>query len=155
VCLITCLRVLMLAGMYAGYVFACGGETLGDCVRRRVFSCSAEVVEDVGDLALGSMVFLFDVGSDTLVGPFTAAGSAGRGMQPGAWTESIDESSFSGNFKVTWEELHKIENAGEQFPFLKDRRNCRLSRLQVQDLLDALKKGDLFRATQGARRKNT
>jgi hypothetical protein len=145
----------MLAGMYAGYVFACGADALDDCVRRRVFSCSAEVNEDVGDLALGSMVFLFDVSSDTLVGPFTAAGFARSGMQPGAWTESIDESSFSGNFKVTWEELHKIENAGQLFPFLNDRKNCRLSRLQVQDLLDALKKGELFRTTQDSRRKGT
>jgi hypothetical protein len=144
----------VLAGMYAGYVFACGADALGDCVRRRVFSCSGEAAEDVRDLALGSMVFLFDVDSDTLVGPFTAAGSVGRGMEPGAWTESVDELSFSGNFKVTWEELHKVENARERFPFLRDRKNCRLSRLQVQDLLDALKKGNLFRVTQGSRRKH-
>jgi hypothetical protein len=143
----------MFAGTYVGYVFVCGADALADCVRRRVFSCSAEAIEEVGDLALGSMVFLFDVSSDTLVGPFTAAGFAGGGMQPGAWTESIDEGSFSGNFKVTWEELHKIQNAGERFPFLTDRKNCKLSRLQVQDLLGALKKGDLFKATQGSRRK--
>jgi len=149
-----CLRVLVLAIMYAGYVFACGADTLGNCVRRRVFSCSGEVAEDVRDLALGSIVFLFDVDSDTLVGPFTAAGPGRRGMEPGAWTESVDELSFSGNFKVTWEELHKIENARERFPFLRDRKNCRLSQLQVEDLLDALKEGDLFRVTQSPRRKH-
>jgi hypothetical protein len=143
----------MLAGMYAGYVFVCGADALGDCVRRRVFSCSGEAVEDVRDLALGSMVFLFDVGSDILVGPFTVAGSFESGMEPGAWTESVDESSFSGNFRVTWEELHKIESAAERFAFLRDRKNCRLTRLQVQDLLDALKKGDLFRAFKGSRGK--
>jgi len=145
----------MLTSTYIGYVFVCGAEALGDCVRQRVFSCSSEAVEDVRDLALGSLVFLFDASSDTLVGPFTAAGSFESGMEPGAWTESIDENSFSGNFRVTWEELHKIQNAAVRFPFLRERKNCRLSRLQVQDLLDALKGGELFRATQGSRRKRS
>jgi hypothetical protein len=66
----------------------------------------------------------------------------------------LDESSFSGNFRVTWEELRKIEGAGERFPFLRDRKNCRLSRLQVQDLLDMLKKGDLYGAAKCSRRKS-
>jgi hypothetical protein len=139
--------------MYAGYVFVCSTESLGDCLRRKVFSCSGEAAEAARGLAGGSVVFLFNADSDTLVGPFTAVGSARSGLEPGAWTEVLDNPGVSENIGVEWEELHQIGNAREEFPLLKDLKTCKLSRLQLQDLLDALKKGALFSVPRGSARK--
>lgn len=130
--------------MYQGYVFPCAGESLKNCVRSRLFTCSGEAARELGP---GYVVFFFNTVSDTLVGPFTASGSSRTGLQPGAWSEVVDAHTFSGNFRVEWETLHEIKHARRKFPFLKDLDACKLSSLQVEDLLNALKKAPLFHQT--------
>jgi len=49
--------------------------------------------------------------------------------------------------------LHELKNAQDVFPFLKDINTCKLSRLQTQDLLNALKEAPLFNIKQGSVRK--
>jgi hypothetical protein len=98
-------------------------------------------------LGPGYVVFFFNTVSDTLVGPFTASGSSKKGVEPGAWSEVVDAHTFSGNFRVEWETLHEVKHARRRFPFLKDLDACKLSSLQVEDLLSALNKAPLFRQT--------
>lgn len=131
-------------GMNQGYVFPCAGESLKNCVRSRLFTCSGEAAREIGP---GYLVFFINTDSETLVGPFTASGSSETGPEPGAWTEVIDPHTFSGNFRVEWEELHEIKSARGKFPFLKDLNSCKLSSLQVEDLLVALKKAPLYHQT--------
>ncbi|MGA3191571.1 MAG: hypothetical protein ABSD73_03545 [Candidatus Bathyarchaeia archaeon] len=113
-------------------------------MRSRLFTCSGEAAREIGP---GYLVFFFNTGSDTLVGPFTASGSSKTGPEPGAWTQAIDPHTFSGNFKVEWEELHELNHARRKFPFLKDLNACKLSPLQVEDVISALKKAPLFHQT--------
>jgi hypothetical protein len=127
--------------MNQGYVFRCVGESLKNCVKSRLFTCSGEAAREIGP---GYLVFFFNTDSDTLVGPFTASGSSKTGPEPGAWTQVIDPHTFSGNFKVEWEELHESSHVRSKFPFLKDLNACKLSPLQVEDLVNALKKAPLF-----------
>jgi hypothetical protein len=134
--------------VYVGYVFRCSAESLGACLRSKVFSCSGEDVEAAHDVAAGSTVFLLDERSDRLVGPFTVAESARTSLESGAWVEGMDERSFSLNFRVEWEELHDVNHARERFPFLKNFETCSLSRLQIRDLLDGLKKGKPLSGTR-------
>ena len=131
-------------GMNQGYVFPCVGESLKNCVTSRLFTCSGEAASEIGP---GFLVFFVNTDSDTLVGPFTASGSSKTGPEPGAWTQVIDPHTFSGNFKVVWEELHELKHARRKFPFLKDLNACKLSQLQVNDLINALKKAPLFHQT--------
>ena len=131
-------------GMNQGYVFPCVGESLKNCVTSRLFTCSGEAARDIGP---GYLVFFFNTDSDTLVGPFTASGSSKIGPESGAWTQVIDPHTFSGNFRVEWEELHELKHARRKFPFLKDLNACKLSPLQVNDLVNALKKSPLFHQT--------
>ena len=131
-------------GMNQGYVFPCEAESLKSCLRSRLFTCSGETANEIGP---GYLVFFFNANSDTLVGPFTASGSSRTGPQPGAWTEVIDQHSFSGNFRVEWEELHEMKGAKRKFPFLKDLHACKLSSLQVEDMIEALKKAPPFHQT--------
>ena len=130
--------------MYQGYVFPCASESLRNCVRSRLFTCSGEAARELGP---GYVVFFFNTISDTLVGPFTASGSSRKGPEPGAWTEVVDARTFSGNFRVEWETLHEMKHARRVFPFLQDLDACKLSSLQVEDMLNALKKAPLYRQT--------
>ena len=134
--------------MYIGHVFLCDAGALKDCVKRRLFTCSDDNVQIVREMEVGSIVFLLNMVSNTLVGPFTAAGHSGTGLKPGGWREVVDA-----GIRVEWENLHELKNAQDVFPFLKDINTCKLSRLQTQDLLNALKEAPLFNIKQGSVRK--
>ena len=125
-------------------MFPCVAESLQNCVRSGLFTCSGESAREMGP---GSLVFFVNAESDTLVGPFTASGSSKTGPEAGAWTQVIDPHTFSGNFKVEWEELHELQHARKKFPFLKDLNSCKLSPLQVNNLVSALRKAPLFHET--------
>jgi hypothetical protein len=130
--------------MYAGYVFFCNSASLKECLKQKRLSCQVEksISQEIG---ADSVVFLFNEDSNTLVGPFTAEGSARADLEPGTWAEEVDAHDLSENIRVEWEELHEMKDAQLKFPFLKDQRTCKLSQFQTNDLLDALKKQPLFK----------
>lgn len=138
--------------MYVGYVFLCSADSLTDCLRHKLFTCSGESVKIVREMEAGSIVFLLNMGSNTLVGPFTAAGSTRTGLEPGGWTEVTDARNKA-SVRVEREELHEMKNAQDKFPFLKDINTCKLSHFQTQDLLNALKEAPLFSIKQSSARK--
>jgi hypothetical protein len=140
--------------MYTGYVFLCASESLKDCLRHKLFTCSGEKVQVVREMEVGSIVFLFNMDSNTLVGPFTAAGSPRTGLEPGGWTE-VTETQNKTSIRVEREELHEMKNAQDKFPFLKDINTCKLSHFQTQDLLNTLKEAPLLSMKQSSARKQT
>jgi hypothetical protein len=134
--------------MYVGYIFACNSTSFKDCVKNKRYACSGEQVNVAKEVETGAVVFLHILESDKLIGPFTVVDEKRANLQPGTWTSSIDYSSFSGNIKVEWEELHQLENAQDKFLFLKSLNTCTLSQFQTQELLDALKKAPRLQAGQ-------
>jgi hypothetical protein len=52
--------------------------------------------------------------------------------------------SASENVKVEWENLHRIENAPQQLPFLNNPKTCALSENQTQRILDLLKQAPRY-----------
>jgi len=124
--------------MYFGYVFLCNRESLKDCMRQKLFRCSEESTKTIHEVAAGSVVFLLNPDSNTLIGPFTAADSNRTGLEPGTWNEVTDTHLLSENIKVEWEDLHEMKNAQDKFPFLKNIKTCKLSTFQTQDMLTAL-----------------
>jgi hypothetical protein len=125
--------------MNFGYVFICNSASFRECLRNKAFSCSTETVNVAEDIEIGAIVFLLNKDTNKLIGPFTVTGSLHNPLEPGTWASTIDKSSFSENVKLEWEELHALENAQERLPFLKNVASCRLSPLQIQDLLNVLK----------------
>jgi hypothetical protein len=95
------------------------------------------------DLKEGSIIFLFNPDDKTVVGPFTTLGE-GDDLDAGAWAEDVDEQMPYEDIKVTWEDLHVIQNAPEELPFLKDLKTCKMTTLQTQRMLDLLKEGKLY-----------
>jgi hypothetical protein len=130
--------------MYVGHVFLCDAGSVKDCVKRKCFTCTGEKVQIVSEMEVGSIVFLLNLDSNTLVGPFTATGSSGTGLKPGSWREVTDTRDNAG-IRVEWEDLHELKNAQDVFPFLKDINVCKLSHFQTQDLLNALKEAPSFK----------
>ncbi len=131
--------------MYSGYVLFCGKTTFAQCISKRLFACSSEEKNNMEEIKKGAVLFIYNSDADSLVGPFTAASQGAARIETGAWTSTIDRSSFSGNIKLEWEDLHIIEGAAKRFPFLKNPEKCELHSLAVQTLLDALKGAAVFK----------
>jgi hypothetical protein len=134
--------------MYFGHVFLCDASSVKDCMRRKRFTCTGENIQKVSEIEVGSIVFLLNMDSDMLVGPFTATGSSGVGIKPGSWREVTDRRT-NASIRVEWEDLHELKNAQNVFPFLKDINVCKLSHFQTQDLLNALREAPPFNTKQG------
>ena len=138
--------------MYTGHVFLCASESLENCLKHKVFTCSDENVQVVRDVEVGSIVFFFNMGSGALVGPFIATGSSRSGLEPGGWREVTDTQNKA-SIRVDWEELHEMKNAQDNFPFLEDLKTYKLSHFQTQDLLNALTEAPLFSVKHGSGRR--
>jgi hypothetical protein len=131
--------------MYAGYVFLCNTASVQQCVKRKQFACSAEAAETAEDIGDGSLVFLFNKQTNTLVGPFTAVASMKSGLEEGAWVEEVQEETLSEDFRVEWETLHELKNAVERFDFLKGLKDCKLDQFRTKDVLSALRDAPPYR----------
>jgi len=136
--------------MYAGYVFVCSKQVLKDCMREKFVACPREITKSGEELEVGSVVFLLIADSNTLIGPFTVAGSRRTGLEPGTWKEVTDEHDVSENIGVEWENLHELKNPQDRFPFLKGVKTYKLSQLQTQGMLDVLDEAPLFSMKQSS-----
>lgn len=128
--------------MYEGYVFLCNSASQEECLRKKQYSCTGQQAKPA-ELKEGSVIFLYNPDGKSLLGPFTTL-SEGDEMDAGAWVENVDERIPYEDIKVTWEDLHILQNAADQLPFLKDTKKCKLSTLETQRALDVLRQGQLY-----------
>lgn len=131
--------------MYSGYLFFCNKSEISQCVSRRTFTCTDKHKDHIGKIKRGTVIFVYNVDTEALVGPFTAVDEDAKRIQPGTWSTGVDRSSLSGNITVEWEDLHIIENALERFPFLRSPKTCEIPSLTVQQLIEELKQAPLYR----------
>lgn len=111
------------------------------CLSRKLYTCADQETKPTEKIRPGSILFLYNMEDKTLLGPFTSLDDKGEALDAGAWAMDIDEHSASENVKVNWEELHIIENAPDVLPFLKDPKECNLTSLQTQRILELLRDG--------------
>jgi hypothetical protein len=130
--------------MYDGYVFFCTKTTQQQCLSRKRYTCADKQTKPTEEIKEGSVIFLYNIDDKSLLGPFTALTMGGEELDAGAWREDIQEQIPSEDIKVTWENLHIIQNAPEKLPVLKDPKTCRLSTTETQRALDLLKQGELY-----------
>jgi hypothetical protein len=129
--------------MYDGYVFFCTKTTQQQCLSRKRYTCADGKVKPAEEIKTGSIIFLYNIDDKSLLGPFTAL-PEGDELDAGAWAMDVDTHIPSEDIKVTWEDLHIIQNAPDQLPFLNDAKTCRLHFTQTQRVLDLLKQGELY-----------
>jgi hypothetical protein len=130
--------------MYDGYVFFCNKTTAQQCVSNKHYTCADKATKLPPKIREGSVIFLFNTDDKSLLGPFTALTEGGETLDAGAWAEDVETHIPSEDLKVNWEELHIIQNAPDQLPFLQNSQSCKLTSLETQNALDALKQGELY-----------
>ena len=130
--------------MYSGIVLFCNKTSQQQCLSRKLYTCADQTTKPADKIKAGTIVFLYNLDNKSLLGPFTALEEGGDALDSGAWAMEIDEHIPSEDVKVTWEELHIIDNAPEQLPFLKDPQTCAITALQTQRILDLLRQGKQY-----------
>jgi hypothetical protein len=130
--------------MYDGYLLLCNNDSLQQCIGKKRYMCAAKESAHLEEVKSGTVVFLFNTDNKALVGPFTTL-SEGDELDAGTWVMDVDENNMPyEDVKVTWEDLHILQNAPENLPFLKDPKTCKLSTTQTQRALDLLKVEPLY-----------
>ena len=130
--------------MYDGYVFFCTKESQQQCLSNKRYTCADEKTRPKEEeIKVGSIIFLFNLDDKSLLGPFTAL-AEGDELDAGAWAMDVDEHIPSEDLKVTWEDLHLLQDAPEKLAFLKNPKTCKLTSLETQNALDQLKQGQLY-----------
>ena len=130
--------------MYDGYVFFCTKASQQQCLSTKRYTCADEKTKPTEKIKEGSVIFLYNIDNKSLLGPFTALTHGAEELDAGAWAEDVDPHIPSEDLKVTWENLHVIQDAPKDLPFLLDPKTCRLTSLQTQRILDLLKAGELY-----------
>ena len=134
--------------MYDGYIFFCNEKSKQQCLSNKRYTCADGTTKPSEEqIKIGSIVFLYNIDDKSLLGPFTAL-PEGDELDAGAWAMDVDVHIPSEDLKVTWEDLHLIQNAPEKLPFLNDPKTCKLTSLQTQRTLDVLKQGELYLNTK-------
>src|SRR5271157_5931120 len=104
--------------MYDGYVLFCNKTSQQQCLSRKRYTCADKKSASLKEIKAGTVVFLYNTDDKSLLGPFTTL-SEGDELDAGTWTMDIDENNMPyENVKVTWEDLHILQNAPEKLPFL-------------------------------------
>jgi len=130
--------------MYSGFVLFCNNITQEQCLRSKQYTCVDKKSAPTAKIRVGSILFLYNSDDKSLLGPFTALSEGGETVDSGAWAMKIDEHSASENVKLEWEDLHRLENAPAQLPFLEAPKKCELTTTQTQRTLDLLKQAPLY-----------
>jgi hypothetical protein len=130
--------------MYSGIVLFCNKTSQQQCLSRKLYTCADQKTKPTDKIKVGTIVFLYNMDDKSLLGPFTALEEGGGALDSGAWAMDIDEHIPSEDVKVTWEELHIIDNAPDQLPFLKDPKTCAITATQTQRILDLLRQGKQY-----------
>jgi hypothetical protein len=134
--------------MYSGIVLFCNKSSQQQCLSRKLYTCADQKTKPTNKIIPGSVLFLYNTEDKTILGPFTSLDEGGEALDSGAWAMDIDEHSASENVKVTWENLHVIDNAPDKLPFLRDPKKCALTSLQTQRILELLRDGKPYLETK-------
>ncbi len=130
--------------MYDGYILFCNKESLQQCLSNKRFTCADRESKPLEDIKAGTVVFVYNTDDKSLLGPFTTL-EEGDELDAGTWVMDIDEQTMPyDDVKVTWEDLHILQNAPEKLAFLQDPKTCKLTTTQTQRALDVLKEGPLY-----------
>lgn len=130
--------------MYAGYILFCNNAVQEECLKNKKYACTDKTTVRTDKIEIGSVLFLYNAETDTLLGPFTALSEGAETVDTGAWKENIDDHSASQNVTLEWEKLHTLTNAAAKMPFLKEPKMCALTSTQIQRALDLLDQAPVY-----------
>jgi len=106
--------------------------------KKRLFGLAMKFWGWVQQIEQGTPLFLYNIDSKTLFGPFRTAGKGRLNIDPRAW-ENLRPLEFPAQVLVSWDKMHEIRMANKRFPFLKDGNLCKLSLEKTNMLISALR----------------
>jgi len=117
------------------WIFVCGRGTERECFLRRLFG-DHESYKERKQVREGDTLFLYNIDTDVLYGPFKAVTDARLGIEQEAW-----DGKFKWQVRVNWNELYKLNEASEIFPYLRGRH--RLSDNEGEKIIRTLREGGI------------
>lgn len=117
------------------YLFFCSDATERKCLRNGLFGNSSRFWDDVKRIKVGDPVFLYNLNSGSLMGPFRASSEPMIHKDPYAFMGS---GTFPAQVDVTWTKVHVIRDASKTLPFLRSRLRCRLTPKETVQVFQAL-----------------
>ena len=117
--------------------FICKSDTEAECFQRKLFGDTGKMEKEVREVKPGDILFLYNIETDTLFGPFKAESSGTSKHEPlvsGAW-----KGRFPCQVKVSWDVISIIVDASRQFKFLREQR-LRLKQNEGELLLKKMSK---------------
>lgn len=112
--------------------FTCNRETEEECFQKKLVGAPARAWKEVKEVKEGDIIFLYNIDTDTLHGPFTAETEGTTNIDPYALMRKNPS-----QVKIGWTDLSKITEASKKFPFL-GRKTLSLSNDEGKIILDAL-----------------
>lgn len=112
--------------------FVCKNDTEAECFKRALFGDTASFRDLVKDVKRGDTLFLYNIESDVLFGPFTAASDGMPDLEPTAW-----RGRFPAQVRVDFQTLGVIRGASKRFDFLKH-KTIKLEDRQAEKILKVL-----------------
>lgn len=112
--------------------FVCRSETESECFQRGLFGSIIKFWDDVKEIKKGDVLFLYNIDTDVLFGPFIAATDGGLDIDHEAWG-----GRFQAQVRVEWKAISILQEASKKFPFLRA-PEIRLPKEQGEELLRTL-----------------
>jgi len=117
------------------YLFHCSDATERECFRNGLFGNSSRFWDEVKRVKVGDPVFLYNLTTGSLMGPFKAASEPMIHRDPYAF---MGAGTYPAQVEVTWTKVHVIKTASKALPFLRCRLRCRLTHKETVAVFQAL-----------------
>jgi hypothetical protein len=118
------------------YLFFCTKSTMDECLSKRLFGNSQRHWDQVRKIRPGATLFLYNLDTGCLHGPFKAASKPRMHLDPYAFLDS--GRSYPAQVEVTWTRIGKVEKAHTVLPFLSSELRCRLTPTMTVRVYEAL-----------------
>jgi hypothetical protein len=118
------------------YLFFCNNLTQDECLRKRLFGNSQRHWDQVRRIRPGTTLFLYNLDTGRLYGPFQTASKPRMYLDPYAFLES--GRSYPAQVEVTWTRIGTVEKAHTVLPFLSNELKCRLTPTETVRVYKAL-----------------
>jgi hypothetical protein len=109
---------------------------MDECLRKRLFGNSQRHWDKNKRIRPGTPLFLYNLDTGCLYGPFQAASKPRMHLDPYAFLES--GRSYPAQVEVTWTRMSTVEKAHRVLPFLSSELRCRLSPTETVRVYEAL-----------------
>ncbi|MCS7126045.1 MAG: hypothetical protein NZ929_03955 [Aigarchaeota archaeon] len=113
--------------------FTCTKELEEECFQKKLIGAPARLWKEVKEIKKGDIIFLYNIDSDVLHGPFIAETEGIMNIDPYALGRKNPS-----QVKVNWTNLSTITEASKKFPFL-GKKSLSLEASEGKAILDMIK----------------